>query len=58
MLYYAFDLLFLDGFDLPAAPLDQRRRVRAEQVVLEDWESHRRHRSFVCFAVRSMALLL
>ena len=30
MLYYAFDLLFLDGFDLRAAPLIERRRVLAE----------------------------
>lgn len=30
MLYYAFDLLFLDGFDLRQAPLVERRRVLAE----------------------------
>lgn len=29
MLYYAFDLLFLDGFDLRAAPLIERKRVLA-----------------------------
>ena len=47
MLYYAFDLLFLDGFDLRAAPLIERRRVLAEllgpkpsgQIVLS---AHRR----------------
>jgi bifunctional non-homologous end joining protein LigD len=30
MRYYAFDLLFLDGFDIRAAPLIERRRVLAE----------------------------
>jgi ATP-dependent DNA ligase len=27
MVYYAFDLLHLDGFDTPAAPLIERQRV-------------------------------
>ena len=35
MLYYAFDLLFLDGFDLRAAPLIERRRVLAELLPLK-----------------------
>jgi bifunctional non-homologous end joining protein LigD len=30
MRYYAFDLLFLDGFDIRAAPLIERRRVLSE----------------------------
>ena len=30
MLYYAFDLLWLDGFDIRAAPLVDRKRVHAE----------------------------
>ena len=30
MVYYAFDLLFLDGFDIRAAPLIDRRRVLSE----------------------------
>lgn len=30
MLYYAFDLLWLDGFDIRAAPLVDRKRVLAE----------------------------
>jgi bifunctional non-homologous end joining protein LigD len=30
MVYYAFDLLFLDGFDLRAAPLIERKRVLSE----------------------------
>jgi bifunctional non-homologous end joining protein LigD len=30
MLYYAFDLLWLDGFDIRAAPLFERKRVLAE----------------------------
>src|SRR5258707_177189 len=29
MAYYAFDILFLDGFDLRAAPLVERKRVLA-----------------------------
>jgi bifunctional non-homologous end joining protein LigD len=29
MLYYAFDLLWLDGFDIRAAPLVDRKRVLA-----------------------------
>jgi bifunctional non-homologous end joining protein LigD len=29
MAYYAFDLLYLDGFDLRAAPLTERKRVLA-----------------------------
>jgi bifunctional non-homologous end joining protein LigD len=27
MVYYAFDILYLDGFDLRAAPLVERKRV-------------------------------
>jgi bifunctional non-homologous end joining protein LigD len=30
LVYYAFDLLYLDGFDLRRAPLVQRKRVLAE----------------------------
>ena len=30
LLYYAFDLLYLDGFDLRGAPLAERKRVLAE----------------------------
>jgi bifunctional non-homologous end joining protein LigD len=30
LLYYAFDLLYLDGFDLRAAPLADRRRLLAQ----------------------------
>jgi bifunctional non-homologous end joining protein LigD len=29
MIYYAFDILYLDGFDLRAAPLTERKRVPA-----------------------------
>jgi bifunctional non-homologous end joining protein LigD len=32
MLYYAFDLLHLDGFDLRGAPLIERKRVLAELI--------------------------
>ena len=32
MLYYAFDLLWLDGFDIRAAPLVDRKRVLAEML--------------------------
>jgi bifunctional non-homologous end joining protein LigD len=35
MLYYVFDLLFLDGFDLRAAPLIERRRVLAELLPVQ-----------------------
>lgn len=30
LLYYAFDLLYLDGVDLRAAPLAERKRILAE----------------------------
>ena len=30
LLYYAFDLLYLDGFDLRGAPLVERKRLLAE----------------------------
>jgi bifunctional non-homologous end joining protein LigD len=30
MVYYAFDLLYLDGFDLRGAPLVERKRVLEE----------------------------
>lgn len=32
MVFYAFDLLYLDGFDIRAAPLVDRRRVLAELI--------------------------
>jgi bifunctional non-homologous end joining protein LigD len=33
MIYYAFDLLYLDGFDLRAAPLIERKRVLDELLM-------------------------
>jgi bifunctional non-homologous end joining protein LigD len=33
MVYYVFDLLYLDGFDLRGAPLSERKRLLADLVV-------------------------
>jgi len=36
ILYYAFDLLYLDGYDLRRVPLEQRKRKLAELLVAGD----------------------
>ncbi len=36
VIYYAFDLLYLDGFDLRRVPLEQRKQVLAEHITPSD----------------------
>lgn len=43
MVYYAFDLLYLDGFDLRAAPLLERKRVLDEFLTRSSIIAHSEH---------------
>jgi bifunctional non-homologous end joining protein LigD len=43
MIYYAFDLLYLDGFDLRASPLIERKRVLDELLVRSEPIAYSEH---------------
>jgi bifunctional non-homologous end joining protein LigD len=43
VLYYAFDLLYLDGFDWRRVPLEERKRKLASVVVAGDWVRYSDH---------------